>query len=76
MVIYTGYGFALADEVPPAGVIGIALVTYGAQLALSHWWLRGHAYGPIEWVLRAATYLSVPGRRRSEYVPVQRVRRG
>ncbi|WP_433761690.1 DUF418 domain-containing protein [Nocardia sp. CA-135398] len=73
MVIYTGYGFALADDVPPAGVIGIALVTYSAQLAFSHWWLRGHAYGPVEWVLRAATYLSVPPwRPRTEYVPVQR----
>lgn len=73
MVLYTGYGFALADDVPPAGVIGIALVTYGAQLAFSHRWLRRHAYGPVEWVLRAATYLSVPEWRRSEYVPVQRV---
>ncbi|MEV6335184.1 DUF418 domain-containing protein [Nocardia vinacea] len=73
MVIYTGYGFALADDVPPVGVIGIALVTYGAQLAFSHRWLRGHVYGPVEWVLRAATYLSVPDWRRSEYVPVQRV---
>lgn len=73
MVIYTGYGFGLADDVPPAGVIGIALVTYGAQLAFSHWWLRGHAYGPVEWILRAATYLSIPARRRTEYVPVQRV---
>ncbi|MFI6774465.1 DUF418 domain-containing protein [Nocardia sp. NPDC050412] len=74
MVIYTGYGFALADDVPPAGVIGIALVTYGAQLAFSHWWLRGHAYGPVEWVLRAATYGLVPAWRRPEYVPVQRDR--
>ncbi|WP_433716259.1 DUF418 domain-containing protein [Nocardia sp. CA-084685] len=75
MVIYTGYGFALADDVPPAGVIGIALLTYGAQLAFSHWWLRGHEYGPVEWVLRSATYLSVPAwRRRPEYVPVQRDR--
>ncbi|MEV5834629.1 DUF418 domain-containing protein [Nocardia sp. NPDC052112] len=76
MVIYTGYGFALADDVPPAGVIGIALVTFGAQLGFSRWWLRGHAYGPEEWVLRAATYLSVPAWRRPECVAVQRVQPG
>ncbi|WP_433207986.1 DUF418 domain-containing protein [Nocardia sp. CA-107356] len=72
MVIYTGYGFALADDVPPAGVIGIALVTYAVQIVLSERWLRSHAYGPVEWVLRAATYLSVPAWRRPEYVPVSR----
>lgn len=71
MVIYTGYGFALVDKIPPAGVIAVALVTYVAQLALSTWWLRSHRYGPVEWALRAATYLSIPEwKRRPEPVPV------
>ncbi len=65
MVVYTGYGFALVDKVPPAGVIGIALLTFVVQVLLSHWWLRGHRYGPVEWLLRAATYLSIPAWRRS-----------
>ncbi|MGS2804920.1 DUF418 domain-containing protein [Nocardia sp. MW-W600-9] len=65
MVVYTGYGFALADDIPPLGVVGIGLLTFAAQLALSAWWLRGHPYGPIEWVLRAATYLTIPAWRRS-----------
>ncbi|MFI9504111.1 DUF418 domain-containing protein [Nocardia sp. NPDC052566] len=64
MVIYTGYGFALADKVPPAAVIAIALVTYAAQLVLSRRWLRTHQYGPVEWVLRSATYLAIPAWRR------------
>ncbi|MFD6161978.1 DUF418 domain-containing protein [Nocardia sp. NPDC060256] len=72
MVIYTGYGFALADKIPPAGVIAIALLTYAGQLALSNWWLRNHRYGPVEWALRAATYLSIPEwKRRPEKVPAQ-----
>ncbi|MFB8275690.1 DUF418 domain-containing protein [Nocardia colli] len=72
MVIYTGYGFALADKVPPVGVIAIALLTYAAQLAFSTWWLRNHRYGPVEWALRSATYLSLPEwRRRPERVPAQ-----
>lgn len=75
MVIYTGYGLALVDKVPPAGVIGIALLTYAVQLALSVWWLRYHKYGPVEWLLRAATYLSVPGWRRTpETLPAHRER--
>ncbi|WP_328402422.1 DUF418 domain-containing protein [Nocardia sp. NBC_00403] len=64
MAVYTGYGFALVDTIPPAGVIGIALLTYATQLAVSSWWLRTHSYGPVEWLLRAATYLSIPSWRR------------
>ncbi|WP_410872423.1 DUF418 domain-containing protein [Nocardia sp. A7] len=64
MLVYTGYGLALADTLPPLAVIGIALLTFAAQLALSAWWLRGHRYGPVEWVLRAATYLTIPAWRR------------
>lgn len=60
MLVYTGYGLALGDRVPPAGVVGIALVTYAAQLWLSTRWLRGHPYGPVEWLLRAATYRQWP----------------
>ncbi|PXX70825.1 uncharacterized protein DFR70_101246 [Nocardia tenerifensis] len=68
MVIYTGYGFALVDKIPPAGVIAIALLTYAAQLRFSQWWLRNHRYGPVEWALRAATYLSLPEWKRTEQV--------
>ncbi|MFF2084396.1 DUF418 domain-containing protein [Nocardia sp. NPDC058176] len=64
MLVYTGYGFALADDIAPLGVIAIGLLTFAAQLALSAWWLRRHPYGPVEWVLRAATYLSIPAWRR------------
>lgn len=65
MFVYTGYGLALGDRVPPAGVVGIALVTYAVQLWLSTWWLRGHRYGPVEWLLRAATYREWPAWRRA-----------
>ncbi|WP_223885357.1 DUF418 domain-containing protein [Nocardia colli] len=65
MVVYTGYGFALADKLPPAVVIAIALFTYATQLAFSAWWLRTHRYGPVEWVLRSVTYLSIPEWKRS-----------
>uniref|UniRef100_UPI003F4986F5 DUF418 domain-containing protein n=1 Tax=Nocardia suismassiliense TaxID=2077092 RepID=UPI003F4986F5 len=64
MVVYTGYGLGLADDVAPPLVVVLALVTFAAQLWISDRWLRTHAYGPVEWVLRAATYLSVPRWRR------------
>jgi uncharacterized protein len=60
MVLYTGYGLALVDDVPPLGVVGLAMLTYLAQLAASSWWLRRHPNGPVEWALRAATYARRP----------------
>ncbi|MGW0634534.1 DUF418 domain-containing protein [Nocardia salmonicida] len=65
MLVYTGYGLALADDLAPPAVIAIAVLTFAAQLSLSAWWLRGHPYGPVEWLLRAATYLTVPAWRKS-----------
>ncbi|MFD0000191.1 DUF418 domain-containing protein [Nocardia sp. NPDC127526] len=60
MVVYTGYGLALADRVPPAAVVALGVVTFAVQLRVSAWWLDRFAYGPVEWVLRAVTYRSVP----------------
>ncbi|MEU4597602.1 DUF418 domain-containing protein [Nocardia sp. NPDC023988] len=74
MVVYTGYGFALADTVAPPVVVLVALVTFAAQLALSAWWLRHHPYGPVEWVLRAATYLTLPAWRKPKAAAAQSVR--
>lgn len=47
------------------GVVAIAIATYLVQLRVSAWWLRRHPYGPVEWLLRAATYWSVPAWRKS-----------
>lgn len=75
MVVYTGYGFGLVDTVPPAGVLGIGLLTYAVQVVASDWWLRGHRYGPVEWLLRAVTYLSIPAWRRApETLPAHQER--
>ncbi|MBF6328109.1 DUF418 domain-containing protein [Nocardia transvalensis] len=64
MLVYTGYGLGLADDLAPPLIVVIALVTFAAQLWVSDRWLRTHAYGPVEWVLRAATYRARPRWRR------------
>lgn len=63
-LLFTGYGAGLVGRVAPAGVLAIALALFAVQLAVSRWWLRGHAYGPLEWLLRAWTVLGVPQWRR------------
>ncbi|WP_280234627.1 DUF418 domain-containing protein [Nocardia cyriacigeorgica] len=67
-VVFTGYGLALGDRIPPFAVLAIAVATYLAQLWVSERWLRGHPYGPVEWVLRAATYRQRPPWRKSAAV--------
>ncbi|MEU0540946.1 DUF418 domain-containing protein [Nocardia sp. NPDC005978] len=59
-LIYTGYGLSLADRLPPWAVLAVALLTYALQLRASTRWLRTHPYGPVEWLLRAATYRTLP----------------
>ncbi|MFI9150468.1 DUF418 domain-containing protein [Streptomyces sp. NPDC053367] len=61
-LLFTGYGFALVGRVPPAGVAAIATTLFAVQVVASRWWLRRHAYGPLERVLRAWTHLTRPPR--------------
>lgn len=63
--LFKAWGLRWMGSVSPAGALLIALALFALQLPLSAWWLRGHAYGPVEWLLRAATTASVPPWRRS-----------
>lgn len=55
-IIFTGYGFALAGRLSDWAILAIALSIYISQLFLARIWVRHHRYGPLEWLLRAATY--------------------
>ncbi|GHB17466.1 DUF418 domain-containing protein [Streptomyces chryseus] len=58
-LIFTGYGLGLYGRAGIAAPLGIALLLYAAQLALSARFLRRHRLGPVEWALRAFTHLRV-----------------
>ncbi|WP_223167104.1 DUF418 domain-containing protein [Nonomuraea sp. SYSU D8015] len=60
-LIFTGYGLALVDRVSPPVEVLIALGIFAAQVLYSHWWLKRHRYGPVEWLLRYLTYWRKPG---------------
>ncbi|MEU7001202.1 DUF418 domain-containing protein [Nonomuraea sp. NPDC046570] len=62
-LIFTGYGFRLIDRVSPPAEVLIALAVFAVQVLYSRWWLHGHRYGPVEWLLRALTYWRIPVRR-------------
>ncbi|MFI7129598.1 DUF418 domain-containing protein [Nonomuraea sp. NPDC050153] len=64
-LIFTGYGLALVDRVSPPLEVLIALGIFVCQVLYSHWWLKRHRYGPVEWILRFLTYWRKPDPSRS-----------
>lgn len=66
--LFTGWGLRLFASVSPLTSVGIAVAIFGLQLPWSAWWLRRHAYGPVEWVLRALTLWALPPWRRTRAV--------
>ncbi|MFJ8677534.1 DUF418 domain-containing protein [Streptomyces sp. NPDC093589] len=58
--VFTGYGFAASGRFSPATVLALTVTLYALQLCASARWMRTHAYGPLEWLLRAATHLAFP----------------
>ncbi|NMU93929.1 DUF418 domain-containing protein, partial [Achromobacter ruhlandii] len=64
-----GWGLRLTGSVSPGASLAIAVGIFLAQLPLSAWWLRRHAYGPVEWPLRALTVGAWPAWRRQPTPP-------
>ncbi|GAB3967766.1 DUF418 domain-containing protein [Streptomyces sparsus] len=62
VLLFTGVGAALVGSVSPPLLLSVAGAVFAVQLLVSHWWLRRFRYGPVEWALRAFSYLEVPGR--------------
>ncbi|MGK3200314.1 DUF418 domain-containing protein [Amycolatopsis sp. MEPSY49] len=55
LLVFTGVGLGLAGTFSPLATTGLAVLFFAVQLAASAWWLRGHRYGPAEWLLRWIT---------------------
>ncbi len=66
--LFLAYGAKLMGSVSPLGALALAVIIFSLQLPLSRWWLRGHAYGPVEWLLRALTIAAWPRWRRAAYL--------
>ena len=62
--LFLAYGTRLMGSVSPLGALALAAAIFCLQLPLSRWWLRRHAYGPVEWLLRALTIAAWPRWRR------------
>ena len=58
-------GANLAGKIGLAGVLGVSVVGFIAQVIFSRVWLRYFAFGPLEWVWRCLTYYKVFALRKS-----------
>ena len=55
-LLFNGYGLGYYERVGPAGLWGITLLIFAAQIPLSSWWLSRFRFGPMEWLWRSLTY--------------------
>lgn len=64
------WGLGLYGEILPAVGVALTIALLPLQMWASRWWLAHFAFGPVEWLWRAATYGQLPTmRRRSETSP-------
>ncbi|WP_142781086.1 DUF418 domain-containing protein [Agrobacterium sp. T29] len=62
--IFHGYGLGLVDRLAISQVLGLGVLVFIMQMLLSCWWMNRFHYGPLEWLLRAATVWHYPGWRK------------
>ena len=56
LVVPACLALGLFDAVTPTRGVLLALGVAAIEVPCSVWWLRRHAYGPVEWAWRAVTY--------------------
>jgi uncharacterized protein len=54
--IFYGHGLGLFATVDRVGQLAIVAAIWVVQLAVSLWWMRSFALGPVEWLWRCLTY--------------------
>jgi uncharacterized protein len=61
-----GPGLALAGKIGTSAIFAIVCAFFIVQMLISRWWLSRFAQGPAEWLWRALTYETLPGRRAAD----------
>ena len=56
MVLFTGVGFGLVNEISRANLYLIVLAIWVFQIYFSGYWLKRYQAGPLEWLWRNMTY--------------------
>ena len=67
--VFYGYGLGLFGQVGVSAALSFGIAVYVAQVIVSRWWLKWHAFGPVEWLWRSLMY-GVPQPMRLSKTPV------
>jgi uncharacterized protein len=64
--VFYGFGLAWYRYVGQSEAVGLGILAFAAQALVARLWLARFAYGPLEWLWRALTWLSleIPFRRK------------
>lgn len=57
--VYYGFGLGMQAVLSQAQALMLGMTFFVAQVVFAHLWFRFFYYGPLEWLWRAATYLTV-----------------
>ncbi len=64
--LFFGFGFGLLGEIGACATAAIALVVFMGQRYFSQWWLSRFQFGPLEWLWRSATFLTLQPFRKNQ----------
>lgn len=65
LFLFTNLGFALYQTLEPVECFMLAIAIFGIQVLFSKLWLVHFKYGPLEWLWRCGSYLSLFSLRRN-----------
>jgi len=57
--VFYSFGLGLHATMTQSEAVLIGIVAFAVQVVFAHVWFKGFVYGPVEWLWRAATYLTV-----------------
>lgn len=57
--VFYGYGLGLHATMTQVQALALGLAAFAAQLVFAHLWFGRFYYGPLEWLWRAGTYLTL-----------------
>ena len=57
--LFFGFGFGLLGDMGATATVAIAIIVFIAQRYFSKWWLSRFKFGPLEWLWRSVTFLTI-----------------
>jgi uncharacterized protein len=59
LLLFYGFGFGMLGKLGVAAAVGCGIAFYAVQIVLARWWMAHLRMGPVEWLWRALTYLTL-----------------